>query len=98
MAKRKTSSAAQKIRYKVYADEMRSHKNRVKNLKRHIERFPNDEQAKRALKNGIVTYRRKTPRNNRTWSPESIRFAQMLKKCGIKGHHALSPKELLINL
>lgn len=46
----KTTSASQKARYAIYKSENIFAKNKVAKLKRHLEKFPNDEIAKAALK------------------------------------------------
>ena len=47
---KKKNSATQKANYKAYEVEMRWKKNRVKRLKKHLEKFPNDKGAEKALK------------------------------------------------
>lgn len=88
MGVKKKTSAYQKNMYKVYASENRSLKNRMKKLQRHIKKFPDDEQAIKALSKGLVSYRRKKPRN-RVWNSEKRALAHLLRTIGQNGNLVL---------
>jgi len=87
MAK-KTTSKHQQLLYKTYQSSNRSLKNRMAKLERHIKRFPNDEQAKKALKNGLVDYRRKKPRT-KVWNRMTKEMAHLLRSIGLNGNLSL---------
>lgn len=54
----KTSSPGQKDHYKRYKAENRWEKNKVAKLKRHMKKFPNDEQTAESLQKKSHTYTR----------------------------------------
>jgi hypothetical protein len=62
MSCKKKHSATQKENYKAYEREMRWKKNRTRRLMKHIENFPNDGAAEKALDR---LDRQKTPRHCR---------------------------------
>lgn len=76
--------------YKVYEIQARWKINRIRKLKKYVKNNPNDLLAKKRLKDGIFTYRRKTPLSwNKMWRPAQITFAQNLAKGGTNGMQAL---------
>ena len=86
---KKSSSKAKKDLYSLYKGGNKSLENRTIKLKRHIKNNPDDKQAKRALKDGLVVYRRGTPRNH-IWSKQKRTYAILLTKAGLNGHLALA--------
>lgn len=86
MAK-KTTSANQKRHYLHYKTHRVWAINRKKKLERHLKKYPNDAQAKKALNDSMV-YRRKRP-NKRTWSHSLKTFAEALRKAGLPGNIAI---------
>lgn len=90
MAKKNTSPN-QKAKYKEYKVGAKFIKNRKAKLERHLKKFPNDEQAKTALRRNIE-YRRKKPNNSNTWSKPAKEYARLLASVGINGNFALRKK------
>jgi len=88
MAKKK---AIGKNTQAAYVAEGREFKNARRRLERHLKRFPNDEVAKRALKNVSNKEHRKAPSrnggwdhvdsNNPTWGDK--KFAHMARRAGL---------------
>lgn len=64
--------------YATYKTSKRWETNRIARLERTVRNQPNNEQAKAALKAGLV-YRRKTPKT-RPWSASWIRVAKLFKE------------------
>jgi hypothetical protein len=93
MAGKKGSSKHRKDRLTAYKAENRSQKNRTRKLQAHVKRNPEDAQAISALKKGVVVYRRKKPRNNKTWSPSTKAYAQTLKFLGYNGNLAIAKEK-----
>lgn len=88
----KKSSASHKAQALTYKNENRAVKNRTRKLEKHLKLFPNDEQAKEALKKGL-SYRRKTP-YNRPWKSAPLQeFAAQLASVGLNGNLALKWRE-----
>lgn len=70
-------------------------KRKIKNLERHLKKYPNDEQsstALNALKKGKYTPR-KAPRSS-VWTGPRIQHAQFLAMFGYNGHAAAYPKSI----
>jgi hypothetical protein len=89
MASKKGSSKNQQNHYKVYQSDQRAIKNRTRRLAKHIKKFPDDEQAKNALKKGLK-YRRRAPiAAKKVWNADKIFMAQYFRKVGSHGHRAL---------
>jgi len=66
---------------------------RKQRLERHLNKFPNDEQAQAALsraKKGDLEYRRKAPKSKqKMWTPERKQTAHLFRIAGMNGHKAL---------
>lgn len=87
--KKKSGGQAQKKKGKdLTLAMMTTYKNKVRALKSHLTKFPDDDKADSALKSllakGTVTPRKK-PKNPR-WTSTSIAYAQMAAKVGYNGH------------
>lgn len=74
----KTTSKSKTNYYAVYKSSKTWEKNRTKRLERTIKNQPNNEQAKAALKGGLV-YRRKNP-VTKPWSASWVRVAKLFKE------------------
>lgn len=90
MAK-KSTSAHKKAKYKEYEVGGTFKKNRQAKLERHLKKFPDDEQAKAALKRNLE-YRRKKPKNCKTWSKPAKEYARLLASVGQNGNLAVQKK------
>lgn len=88
MAKGKSKGNTQ---YGVYKSSGRYAANKKAKLERHLNKFPNDEQAKEALKNISASPKRKVP-STKVWKPQAIEIAQMYSFIGLNGNHALGGK------
>lgn len=88
--KTRSSKKAHKARYEMYKSQNRAAKNRELKLKRHLKKFPDDEQAQEALKvqRGV---RRDKPKS-KVWSAPLKRYAQQLAFVGMNGHIAIEKK------
>lgn len=87
MAK-KQQGASVKEQYGAYAQKGRWAQNKKRKLERHLKKYPNDEQAKKALGNVGGAPTRKPPQA-KLWKSPQIVMAELFASVGINGHHAL---------
>lgn len=71
------TSTGQANRYNLYKTSNRWKTNRQKKIQRHLDKFPNDNCALKALDN--IVYRRKVPKT-REWSKSTIALAMIFKR------------------
>ena len=89
---KKSQSKKQKLNYSTYQVGCKAQLNRTNRLKRHCKNFPEDRQAKKALKNGLALYRRYASKNG-VWTATNRYYAQLFVKAGLNGNDALPQKE-----
>lgn len=87
MAK-KQQGKSQKEQFATYKTAGSYSKNKTAKLKRHLKRFPSDEQAAIALKSVSATPTRKKPANS-PWSATTLKLATLFRSVGIKGNAVL---------
>lgn len=92
MAKQKGQHVSSKEQYSSYKSQGRYLINKRKKLERHVKRFPDDEQAQKALKNISSSSIRKTP-NSYVWKSQTMKYAQQLSSLGYNGQAALGGKD-----
>ena len=96
MAK-KTTSASKKAYYGRYQNDGTWTKNKRAKIERHLKKYPNDTQAKAALKEIGDNRKRSTPKTD-MWSPTKRYYAEIFAKVGMNGHLALDNEKLSATL
>lgn len=88
MAKKGTSEG-KKRQYSKYVATGAYLKNRKMKLERHLKKFPNDETAKKALKDLTPASYRRRKSTHKIWSRETKEYAHDLRLLGEDGRKAL---------